>query len=122
MAGSCVGTISTLTLSATGGNSLLPPNNWMVLLPPVLCMDKVPVNRACKRLEERGLVQISDADAVQPAVVAAVSDNPSPVADYLAGKEVAMKFLVGQVMKITRGKANPQLVAEMLKDRLESMR
>jgi len=72
--------------------------------------------------EERGLVQISDADAVQPAVVEAVSDNPGPVADYLAGKEVAMKFLVGQVMKITRGKANPQLVAEMLKDKLESMR
>ena len=65
--------------------------------------------------EERGLVQISDADAVQPAVVEAMSDNPSPVADYLAGKEVAMKFLVGQVMKITRGKANPQLVAEMLR-------
>ena len=72
--------------------------------------------------EERGLVQISDADAVQPAVEEAVSDNPDPVSDYLAGKEVAIKFLVGQVMKITRGKANPQLVAEMLKDKRESMR
>ena len=72
--------------------------------------------------EERGLVQISDAGTVRPAVEEAVSGNPGPVADYLAGKEVAIKFLVGQVMKITRGKANPQLVAEMLKDKLESMR
>jgi aspartyl-tRNA(Asn)/glutamyl-tRNA(Gln) amidotransferase subunit B len=41
------------------------------------------------------------------------------VADYKAGKETAVKFLVGQVMKITRGRANPQLVNELVKNKLE---
>ena len=72
--------------------------------------------------EEAGMAQISDAGAVQPAVDEAVANNPKPVADYLGGKETAMRFLVGQVMKSTKGQANPQLVAKMLQERLESMR
>jgi aspartyl-tRNA(Asn)/glutamyl-tRNA(Gln) amidotransferase subunit B len=44
------------------------------------------------------------------------------VGDYLGGKQTAMRFLVGQVMKITRGKANPQLAAELLRERLESLK
>jgi aspartyl-tRNA(Asn)/glutamyl-tRNA(Gln) amidotransferase subunit B len=66
--------------------------------------------------------QISDAGAVQPAVDEAITNNPKPVADYMGGKETAMKFLVGQVMKSTKGQANPQTVAKMVKDTLESMR
>lgn len=72
--------------------------------------------------ETAGLVQISDTDAVGEAVEAAVSSNPQPVQDYLDGKDAAMRFLVGQVMKATRGKANPQVVTALMKDRLESMR
>ena len=72
--------------------------------------------------EEGGMVQMSDADSVAPAVAEAIANNPSPVADYLDGKETAMRFLVGQVMKITRGKANPQLVSKLVKEKLESMR
>jgi len=72
--------------------------------------------------EETGMVQITDADAVQKAVAEAVESNPDPVADYLNGKETAMRFLVGQVMKITRGKANPQMAAELLKQELDSLR
>ena len=72
--------------------------------------------------EEGGLAQISDTDSIRPAVEEAIANNPQPVADYLKGKETAMRFLVGQVMKITRGKANPQLVPELLKEKLESMR
>jgi aspartyl-tRNA(Asn)/glutamyl-tRNA(Gln) amidotransferase subunit B len=72
--------------------------------------------------EETGMVQITDADAVQGAVAEAVEGNPDPVADYLNGKETAMRFLVGQVMKITRGKANPQMAAELLKQELDSLR
>ena len=72
--------------------------------------------------EETGMVQISDADAVRGAVGEAVEGNPDPVADYLSGKEAAMRFLVGQVMKITRGKANPQLAAELLRQELDSLR
>ena len=72
--------------------------------------------------EKRGLVQISDTDAVQAAVNQAVEDNPQPVKDYLSGKDTAIRYLVGQVMRITRGKANPQVAVELLRSKLESMR
>ena len=72
--------------------------------------------------ESSGMVQISDADAVQPAVDEAIASNPKPVADFMSGKETAMKYLVGQVMRITRGKANPQLAAKLVKEKLESIR
>ncbi len=72
--------------------------------------------------ERRGLVQISDADAVRAAVDEAVESNPQPVMDYLGGKETAIRFLIGQVMRITRGKANPQVAGELLKSKLESLR
>ena len=75
-----------------------------------------------KIADERGMVQITDADAVGLAVAEAVESNPDPVGDYLGGKQTAMRFLVGQVMKITRGKANPQLAAELLRERLESLK
>ena len=73
-------------------------------------------------VEASGLSQLSDADAIRSAVQEAISGNPQPVADYLNGKETAMRFLVGQVMKVTRGKANPQVVSELLKDELEVLR
>jgi aspartyl-tRNA(Asn)/glutamyl-tRNA(Gln) amidotransferase subunit B len=72
--------------------------------------------------EEKGLAQISDEAAIQSAVDEAIAKNPQPVSDYLSGKETATRFLVGQVMKLTRGKANPQLVSKLLRDKLETMR
>ncbi len=72
--------------------------------------------------EAEGLVQISDTDAVNAAVAEAIAANPQPVQDYLDGKETAIRFLVGQVMKATRGKANPQIATEMLNDKLEALR
>ncbi|MDP6514388.1 MAG: Asp-tRNA(Asn)/Glu-tRNA(Gln) amidotransferase subunit GatB, partial [SAR202 cluster bacterium] len=72
--------------------------------------------------ESEGLVQISDSDAVGAAIDEAVGANPQPVQDYLEGKESAIQFLVGQVMRITRGKANPQVTTELLKAKLEAMR
>ena len=71
---------------------------------------------------ESGMVQISDSDAILSAVEEAVQGNPDPVSDYLNGKETAARFLVGQVMKATRGKANPQLVSTLVKEKLESLR
>ena len=47
-----------------------------------------------------------------------INSNVQPVADYRAGKETALKFLVGQVMRATKGRANPQLVNEVLKKKL----
>jgi len=70
-------------------------------------------------ITERGLSQISDTQELEEAVAQAVADNAQAVADYKAGKETALRFLVGQVMKVTRGRANPQLVNELLKKKLE---
>ena len=72
--------------------------------------------------EERGLVQISDSDALGTAVDQAITANPKPVSEYLDGKDQAVRFLVGQVMRITRGQANPQLAMQLLEERLEALR
>ena len=72
--------------------------------------------------ESEGLAQISDTDAVLAAVLDAIESNPDPVQDYLGGKPQAMGFLVGQVMKATRGKANPRMASQMVRERLEAMR
>ena len=71
---------------------------------------------------ERELVQISDVDALGNAVDEAITSNPKPVSEYLEGKEQAVRFLVGQVMRITRGKANPQMATQLLKERLDALR
>ena len=72
--------------------------------------------------ESEGLAQISDTDAVLAAVLDAIESNPDPVRDYLGGRPQAMGFLVGQVMKATRGKANPRMASQMVRERLEAMR
>jgi len=69
-------------------------------------------------VEEQGLVQISDEGAIKEVVDRIVTANPQSVEDFRAGKEKAIGFLVGQVMKETKGKANPALVNQLLKDRL----
>jgi aspartyl-tRNA(Asn)/glutamyl-tRNA(Gln) amidotransferase subunit B len=65
-------------------------------------------------VEEQGLVQISDEGAIQAEVEKIVHNNPQSVADFKAGKEKAVGFLVGQVMKETKGKANPGLVNKLI--------
>ncbi|MDI3328458.1 MAG: Asp-tRNA(Asn)/Glu-tRNA(Gln) amidotransferase subunit GatB [Alicyclobacillaceae bacterium] len=69
-------------------------------------------------IEEKGLVQISDEGALAAIVDKVIEANPKSVADYKGGKEKALGALVGQVMKETKGKANPQLVNKLLKERL----
>ena len=69
-------------------------------------------------VREKGLVQITDEDAIAAVVDEVINANPKSVQDYKAGKEKALGFLVGQVMKATRGKANPALVNKMLKEKL----
>lgn len=65
-------------------------------------------------VEEQGLVQISDEGAIMAIVQEVVANNPASVEDYKAGKEKAIGFLVGQVMKQSKGKANPALVNKLL--------
>jgi len=69
-------------------------------------------------IEAKGLAQISDASALAATVEIVIRDNPQAVADLKAGKAAAMGFLVGQVMKATRGKANPAMVNQLLRQKL----
>ena len=73
-------------------------------------------------VEERGYTQISDTSAVEPSVREALDANPRAVADYLSGKESAAKFLVGQVMKLTRGQAKPDVVNKLVSEALERVK
>lgn len=67
-------------------------------------------------VEEKGLVQISDEGAIKSIVEQVVAANPQSVEDYKAGKQKAIGFLVGQVMKESRGKANPAIVNKLLEE------
>jgi aspartyl-tRNA(Asn)/glutamyl-tRNA(Gln) amidotransferase subunit B len=71
-------------------------------------------------VEMRGLRQISDSGELEAAVAGVLAASPKLVEDYRAGKEKAFNALVGQVMKATRGKGNPQEVSRILRERLAS--
>jgi len=73
-------------------------------------------------VEEMGLAQISDTSALGSVATEAIEANPQAVQDYLSGKETAVKFLVGQVMKASKGKANPSLVAEAIQEQLQALK
>lgn len=70
-------------------------------------------------VEEKGWKQISDSASLEAIVHKVLADNPGPVADVKGGKARAIGFLVGQVMKASKGKANPQKVNEMLRKELQ---
>jgi aspartyl-tRNA(Asn)/glutamyl-tRNA(Gln) amidotransferase subunit B len=70
-------------------------------------------------VDQLGLAQVSDSSALESAVDAALAANPAAVADYHAGKASAINFLKGQVMKATRGKANPSVVDDLLRTKLQ---
>ena len=69
-------------------------------------------------IDAKGLKQISDSGALESVVDAVLAANPKSVGEYRAGKEKAFNALVGQAMKATQGKANPEQVAALLKQKL----
>jgi aspartyl-tRNA(Asn)/glutamyl-tRNA(Gln) amidotransferase subunit B len=69
-------------------------------------------------VEERGLVQVSDASAIDPIIDAVIEASPQQLAQYRAGKETLFGFFVGQVLKASKGKANPKVVNERLREKL----
>ena len=71
-----------------------------------------------KYVEDHGLKTVNDEGALQETVEKVLADNPQSVADYRSGKEKALGFLVGQTMKAMKGKADPQAVNRMLKERI----
>ncbi len=71
-------------------------------------------------VQEKGLAQVSDTGAIEKFCDEAIAANPAPVADYKAGKVAALNSLKGQVMKLSKGKANPALVGEILERKLKA--
>jgi len=69
-----------------------------------------------KRLEREKAEEIRDEDRLRPAIKKVIRTNPQAVQDFKSGKEAALKFLIGQVMRQTRGKANPQVVEKLLRE------
>ncbi len=71
-----------------------------------------------KIIEERGLKQLSDTSAIEKLVEEVLDENPTSIEDYKNGKDRALGFLVGQLMKKSKGQANPKMASDMLKDKL----
>jgi aspartyl-tRNA(Asn)/glutamyl-tRNA(Gln) amidotransferase subunit B len=71
-------------------------------------------------VQEKGLAQVSDTGAIEKFCDEVITANPGPAADFKSGKTAALNFLKGQVMKLSKGKANPALVGEILERKLKS--
>jgi aspartyl-tRNA(Asn)/glutamyl-tRNA(Gln) amidotransferase subunit B len=71
-------------------------------------------------VQEKGLAQVSDTSSIEKFCDEAIAANPGPAADFKAGKVDALNFLKGQVMKLSKGKANPALVGETLERKLKA--
>ena len=69
-------------------------------------------------VDEEGLVQVRDESEIESAIEQVLLDNPKEVEQFRAGKEKLFGFFVGQVMRKTKGKANPQFVNEILRKKL----
>jgi aspartyl-tRNA(Asn)/glutamyl-tRNA(Gln) amidotransferase subunit B len=83
--------------------------------------DMVSTGKAPEAIvQEQGLVQVTDTDEISEVVNQVLSEHQQEVEDYRAGKTKLLGFFVGQVMKATKGKANPKLVNEILREKLGS--
>jgi aspartyl-tRNA(Asn)/glutamyl-tRNA(Gln) amidotransferase subunit B len=72
-----------------------------------------------KLVKEKGLEQISDVNLLETAINQAISENPKSAEDFKGGKDNAVMFLVGKVMQKTKGRADPNKVNEMLREKLK---
>jgi len=69
-------------------------------------------------INEKGLRQVTDTAAIESIIDEVIKSNPKSVEDFRSGKDKALKFLIGQVMKESRGKANPQIVNDIMIQKL----
>ncbi len=72
-------------------------------------------------VQEHGLEQVNDADLVQSVVAQVLSENPKSIADYQAGKQKAFGYLVGQTMRLLKGKADPKTVNRIIQEQLDQL-
>lgn len=73
-----------------------------------------------KIVKEGGFTQVTDETAIQEFVSRAITENPKQVEQYMNGNEKVLQYFVGQTMKLSKGKANPQIVIKLLKEKLDS--
>ena len=108
-------------------NSKITPENLAKL---VILIDKGTISNAIAKkvfeemfatgkdaediVKDKGLVQITDESAIKEMVQRVIDNNQKSVEDYRAGKDKAIGFLVGQIMKESKGKANPQIINKLL--------
>jgi aspartyl-tRNA(Asn)/glutamyl-tRNA(Gln) amidotransferase subunit B len=71
-------------------------------------------------VKEKGIEQLSDWSSIEALCDEVIAANPKPVADYKAGNMASLNFLKGQLIKRSKGKANPQLVGEILERKLKA--
>mgnify|MGYP003378839002 FL=1 len=76
---------------------------------------------ALEWMKTLGMEQISDTKALTEMIQKVLSENPESVSDFKAGKDRAQKYLMGQIMKASKGQANPKLVTELLTELLNQM-
>lgn len=70
-------------------------------------------------VEQKGLVQVTDQGAIEALVLQVITENPTQVEQYQAGNPKVIQYLVGQLMKLSKGKANPQMAIQLLKEKME---
>jgi aspartyl-tRNA(Asn)/glutamyl-tRNA(Gln) amidotransferase subunit B len=75
--------------------------------------------RADAIVREKGIEQLSDVNAIERICDEVIAVNPKPAADFQAGNAASLNFLKGQVMKLSKGKANPRLAGEILERKLQ---
>jgi len=90
------------------------PNTGKQILAEVFETGEAPE----KIVQEKGLIQVTDESQIEQMVNQVIAENPGPVDDFKSGKGKAIGFLVGQVMRLSQGKANPQTVNKILKEKL----
>ena len=73
-------------------------------------------------VEKKGLRQVSDESAIGEVVEEVLQSNPDEVQKYIGGKEKLFGFFVGEIMKKTRGKANPKILNDLLRQKLEKLK
>ena len=75
--------------------------------------------RAAAIVKEKGIEQLSDTSAIEALCNQVIAANPKPAADFRGGNAASLNFLKGQVIKLSKGKANPQLAGEILERKLK---
>ncbi|MCA9329015.1 Asp-tRNA(Asn)/Glu-tRNA(Gln) amidotransferase subunit GatB [Candidatus Saccharibacteria bacterium] len=97
----------------------LSSSNAKLLIQKLLCTSKLPEDVE-KYASEQGFIQVSDTDEIEKIVIDVISANPSASEDVRNGQVKAIGFLVGQIMKASKGKANPEIAQQIIKKHLLS--